>query len=459
MEKFDVIIIGAGPSGIVVGIIAKKENPEKNILMVTEEEKGLVPCGIPYVFHGLGSVDKNAMGTKPFADLGGIVKTDPAVEVDIKKETVKLKSGAEYQYDRLIFATGSVPVVPTFIPGHDLDGVEYIRKSYSYIKNLKEKADRSGDIVIVGGGFIGAEVAEQLALEPDKTITLIESENYCFSKAFSEELGNLATTKLRETKINVLTSTRVSQVIGNQGKVTGVLLDNGREIKADLVIMTIGYKPNTEIARKAGLELNSEGAIIVDNFERTSVRHVCAIGDCSQTLGFITGRLDHIMLASTATAEARVLGYNLFGIKIIRCCSGTIGIFSTEINGLSMAAAGVNENNAKAFNIDMVSSEFADFDRHPGSFDDTSSLTVKLYASKSGGSIIGGEVWGGKSTGEIINLIGMAIQKKVTVYEMVSYQIGTHPLLTSAPTKYVLIKAAEGIISKLKPAKAEYQKL
>ena len=449
MKIYDVIIIGAGPSAIVAGATAKKQNPEKSMLMVKEEEKGLVPCGIPYVFYRLGNLDKNVMGPKPFTDLGGDVIVDPVENIDLSAKTLTVKSGIPYGYDRLIFATGSTPVVPSFIPGYDLEGVEYVKKSYNYIKALKKKTDRAKHIVIVGGGFIGAELAEQLAMYPDKSITIIESEAYCFNKAFSGELSKIATEKLKGTKTNVLTSTLAKEVVGDNGKVTGVLLNTGETIKADLVIMAIGYTPNTELARKAGLELNSENAIKVDNFQRTNIKDVCAIGDCSETLGFITGRLDHIMLASTATAEARVLGYNLFGIKIIDWNTGTIAIFSTEINGLSMAAAGVNENNAKKYNIDLVSSEFSDFDTHPGAFNDSSELTIKLYASPSDGSIIGGEVWGGKSTGEIINLIGMAIQKKVTVYELISFQIGTHPLLTSAPTKYVLIKAAEGIITKL----------
>lgn len=449
MKIYDVIIIGAGPSGIVAGITAKKQNPEKSMLMIKEEEKGLIPCGIPYIFHGLNNVDKNVMSPKQFIELEGDVIVDPVVEVDVSTKVVTVKSGDSYEYDKLVFATGSIPVIPTFIPGYDLKGVEYVKKSYNYIKELKKKTDRARHIIIVGGGFIGAEVAEQLALNSGKTITIIESKPFCFNKAFSVELSKIATEKLRETNINVYTSSIVKEVLGDNGKVTGVLLNTGEIIKAELVIMSIGYKPNTEIARKSGLELNTEGALKVDNFERTTIKDVCAIGDCSQTLGFITGRLDHIMLASTAAAEARVLGYNLFGIKIRRNCIGTIGIFSTEINGLSMAAAGVNENNAREFNIEFVYSEFSDFDTHPGSFSDTSSLTVKLYASSSDGSILGGEVWGGKSTGEIINIIGMAIQKKVTVFELVSFQVGTHPLLTSAPTKYVLIKAAEGIITKL----------
>jgi len=450
MKKFDVIIIGAGPSGMVVGTTIKMQNPEKSVLMIKEEDKGLVPCGIPYVFNRLATVDKNVMGTKPFSDISGTVIVDPAVDADLAKKTVTCKSGDTYAFDKLIFATGSTPIIPTFIPGYDLDGVQYIRKSYSYIKQLKDKTDEAKNIVIVGGGFIGAEVAEEIASNADKTVSLIESQPYCFNRAFSGELSRIATDKLRETRVNVHTSTLVKEVSGENGKVTGVKLDNGKHIKADIVIMSIGYKPNTDVARKAGLELNAEGAIVVDNFERTSVKDVCAIGDCSQTKGFITGRTDNIMLASTATAEARVLGYNLFGVIIKRCFVGTLGVFSTEINGLSMAAAGVNENNGREGNIKFISSEFSDFNTHPAGFSDTSKLTVKLYASPSDGSILGGEVWGGKSVGEIINIIGLAIQKRVTIFELVSYQIGTHPLLTSPPTKYVLIKAAEGLINKLK---------
>ncbi|MCK5029378.1 MAG: hypothetical protein KAR57_07080 [Bacteroidales bacterium] len=154
------------------------------------------------------------------------------------------------------------------------------------------------------------------------------------------------------------------------------------------------------------------------------------------------------MLASTATAEARVLGHNLFGIKIRKTFTGTLAVFSTEINDVAMAAAGVNDTNAKEANIEYVSATFSDVDTHP-TFDETSSLTVKLFASPCDGSILGGEVWGGKSAGEMINTIGLAIQKGVTVYELISFQIGSHPLLTSAPTKTILIKAAEMIINKI----------
>jgi NADPH-dependent 2,4-dienoyl-CoA reductase/sulfur reductase-like enzyme len=449
MKKYDVIIIGAGPAGIVTGIIAKKQFPDKSILMIQENEKGLVPCGIPYVFHDLDSVSQNAMGPKGFIDLGGEVITDPVIDVDIKQKKLKTQSGEIVMFDKLVFATGSKEIIADFIPGFDLKNVFYIKKDFEYIENLIDTLKDKKNIVVVGGGFIGAEVAEQLAKNTDKKISLIEIEKFCFSKTISHDLSIIATEQLKKANVNVYTSTLVEKVIGKDGCVTAVKLNNNKEIKTDIVIFSVGYKPNTELAKNAGLQLNKMGSIHVDNYGRSVEKDIYAVGDCSQTIGFLTGRSDNIMLASTATAEARVLGYNLYGVKIKNSFMGTIGIFSTEINGLSIASVGLNEKNAITANIQFITAQFSAPDRHPEAIKDSSLLTAKLFVSPSDGSILGAEIWGGKSSGEIINTLGLAIQNELTVYQLISLQIGTHPLLTSAPTVPVFIKAAEIAISKI----------
>ena len=453
MKKYDVVIIGAGPAGIITGVTAKKQHPSKTMLIIREEDKGLVPCGIPYIFHNLNSVDKNVMGPKAFIDLGGEVITNAVIDVNIQEKTVKLKTEEIISFEKLVFATGSKATIASFIPGYDLNNVFYINKSYNYINNLFNELKTKKNIVVVGGGFIGVELAEQLALHSDKNVSLVESEEFCFSKAFSHTLSEIATEELKKTNVNVHTSTLVEKVLGKDGEVSGVKLSNNEEIKADAVIFAIGYKPNIELAKNANMQINSAGAIVVDNYGRTANDDICAVGDCSQTLGFLTGRCDYIMLASTATAEARILGYNIFGITIKNSFTGTIGIFSTEINGLAMAAAGLNEKNAIPSNIDFITSQFSAPDRHPGTISDSSTLTVRLYVCPSDGSILGGEVWGGKSSGEMINTIGLAIQKGLTIYELISFQIGTHPLLTSAPTMPVIIKAAELALHKIQSLK------
>ena len=392
------------------------------------------------------------MGLKPFLDLGGNAIVDPVVDVKLDQKEVYGKSGERYRYDKLVFATGSKPVEAKFIKGYDLENVFYIKKSYQYINALFEKLKDTKRVVIVGGGFIGAEMAEQLTANKEKEVILIESEEQCFSKAFSKKLSGIATEQLRKAGVQVRSSTLVEEITGEKGKVRKVRLRGGEEISADAVILSVGYKPNTELAVKAGLQLNIMGAIKVDSYERTSVKDVCAVGDCSQTIGFLTGRSDHIMLASTATAEARVLGYNLFGIRIKKNFMGTIAVFSTQINGLTMASAGINENSGKDANVHFMTAEFTDVDKHPGTLPDAHPLTVRLVFSPTDGAILGGEVWGGPGAAEIINIISMAIQKYITVYELISYQIGTHPLLTSAPTKPVLVKAAEKAIVMIKEA-------
>ena len=418
MKTYDVIIIGGGPAGIVTGVTIKKCCKEKSVLIIKEEAEGLVPCGIPYIFHLLEKdLEKNKMGSKPFIELGGEVIINNVIKVDKVNKLVKVKTGDQFGYGKLVFATGSLPLIPDFIPGYNFHNVFYIKKSYAYIKELINKINGFRSIIIVGGGFIGAEVAEQLAANNDVKVTLIESEPTCFSKAFSPELSQIATDALRETKVNVLTSTLVKEIGGINNKVNHVILSDSSKIKAEAVILSTGYRANSKLAKEAGLDLNEYDDIIVDNYGRTKNKDISAVGDCAQTTGFLTGRTDSIKLASTATAEARILGHNIFGVRIKKCLNGTLGVFSTEIKGLAMAAAGVNERNAAEVNVEFITAKFSSPDRHPGTLAGVSDLTVKLYACPISGSILGGEIWGGKSAAEIINIINWFLIKSAhTLY-------------------------------------------
>ncbi len=449
MKSYDVIIIGAGPSGIITGITGRKENPGKTFMMIREEEEGLVPCGIPYLFHDLDDISKNRMSPAGFVQAGGEVLVDAVVEVDVEKKTLKTASGEMLAWERLVFATGSIPTVPGFIKGHDLEHIEYVRKSFGYMKTLLAKARDAVDVVVVGGGFIGAEVAEQLARHEGRTVTIVEMEPHCLNRAFSEDFAALADRHLENAGVALRCGRKVMEFRGTD-RVESVLLDNGEEIRADLVICAIGYTPRTELAAAAGLEITANRTIKVDRYMRTSAKDVFAVGDCSSTTGFITGNPDNIMLASTATAEARILGYNLFSIRLLRNFAGTISAFSTEFDGYAFASAGAIEQTAARANIEFVTGKFEVADRHPDSLPGARKMIVKLIVTPEAGRIIGAEMYGGKSVGELINLVSLAIQKQVTVFELVSFQMGTHPLLTPAPTNYALVKACENAITSLR---------
>ncbi len=453
MKKYDVIIIGGGPSGIITGVTAKKQHPEKSFLLIKEEEKELVPCGIPYIFHDLENIEQNQMGPKPFVDAGGEVLIDTVSKVNVEDKTITTESGKEFSFGKLVFGTGSTPIIPKFIEGYDLEGVEYIKKSFKYIDSLKKRLDAAKRIVVIGAGFIGVEISEQLAKFKDKTISLIEAEPHCLYRAFSKDFAEKADEIVKDAGIHLYTGQKVEKIIGENGKAKGVILSNGTTIDADVVICAVGYLPNCHLAKEAGIKLSERGTIRVDNYLRTSAKDIYAVGDCSQTIGFITGQTDNIMLASTATAEARVLGRNLFYIKLLRNFAGTLSVFSTEIHGKVFASAGAIEQTARDADVQFVIGKAQDVDRHPGKLPGVKQLIVKLVVSPKNGAIIGGEILGGKSVGEMINVVSLAIQKAVTVYELISFQIGTHPLLTTAPTKYLLIKAAEDAIEKINAQK------
>ena len=179
---------------------------------------------------------------------------------------------------------------------------------------------------------------------------------------------------------------------------------------------------------------------------KTAKKDVFAIGDCSGRRDSITRNPSKVMLASTSASEARVAANSLFGLQYLKGFSGTIAIFSTMIGNRVFASAGVTEIQAKKENIDYVVSSFEAINRHPDTIPDASKQEIKLIALRSSGQIIGGQIIGDKEAGEIINIIGLTIEAKLTAHYLISLQVATQPVLTPAPTMYPLIKVAQKIL-------------
>jgi pyruvate/2-oxoglutarate dehydrogenase complex dihydrolipoamide dehydrogenase (E3) component len=190
-----------------------------------------------------------------------------------------------------------------------------------------------------------------------------------------------------------------------------------------------------------------EGATIyVDEYMRTSAEDVFAIGDCAEKRHFLTKRTVPIMLASTATAEARVAAANLFKINLVKSFSGTIDIFSTVIGGTCFASAGITEEDAAKHRINTVSATVMGSDKHPSKLPNNNKQAVRLVAMANSGIVIGAQVIGSIDTGEMINILGVIIEKRMTVYDLLNLQVATHPLLTSGPTSYPIVQAAQNIV-------------
>lgn len=441
MIKTDVLVIGGSAAGLVSATTAKSNNPEKSVTLIRKEEKVMIPCGIPYIFGTLGTSDKNILPDAGLNSLGVDIKMDEVISIDKEKKQCKTVKGEEFIYDKLIIATGSTSTVPKWLKGTELNNVFTIPKNKVYLDNLHNKLNNFKKVIIVGAGFIGVEVADELN-KRGLDVTLVEIMPRILGLAFDEEFAQQAEDKLSSRGVSILTNTGIKEIIG-EDKVSGVMFDNGEQLDADAVILSLGYTPNTQLAKDMGLELNEFGFIKTDQYKRTGCEDIFAAGDCSEKRDFATGKLSKVMLASTACAEARVAGLNLYELSTINTFRGTIGIYSTSIGETALGVAGLTEIVAKKEGFDVVSASFTGIDTHPGCLEHSHNQTVKLIASKNSGVILGGEVIGGKSVGELVNVIGFAIQNSMTINDLLVSQVGTQPILTASPAGYPLIKAAE----------------
>lgn len=446
--KIDVVVVGGGPAGFVTALTAKSVYPEKSICVIKEIGDGVIPCAIPYMMQTISDPKQNIMGTMPLEKAGIEVKVGKVVSFDAATHIVHFDSGDVLSYEKLVLATGTDAVMPP-LQGVDLDGVYTIIKSLSAMTALREKVQSAKNIVIIGGGFIGAEFADELSQLPDVKIHLVEMMPHLLYSAFDDEFCDEVSQILSKQGVTLHTNSCVASIDGDQD-VTSVTLESGEKLAADVVLISIGAKPSIELAEAAGLRIAENSSIWVDEYMRTSGENVFAVGDCALKRDFFTRKAVPVWLASTATAEARNAGTNIYGICVLHQIQGTVAAFSTRIGGLSLASAGMTCRSCDKEGFRIVSATEESPDRHPGILPGASAMKVKLVFSDSSGTILGGQVSGGSSVGELVNVIALAIQKKVTVRELDMIQISTHPLLTSAPTMHPLINAAHQALAKLR---------
>jgi len=439
--KTDVLIIGGGPAGIVTAVTAKQNYPEKKIVVVRREQKVVVPCGIPYIFGTLRDVEKNLIPDSVLTSKGIEILVDEIVDVDIEKKIAKSKNHGNIEFEKLVFATGSKPIKPP-IKGIDGNNVFFVKKDPQYLQELLKRVDESESIVIIGGGFIGVEFADELR-KIGKKVSIVEMLPHVLSASFDDEFCELAEEELRRTGVEIYTNSTVVEI-----KENGVILSSGKEIEGDIVIVCVGARPNTDLAEKIGLKVSKYG-IVVDEYMRTSHRDIFAVGDCAEKRDFFTREVKPVMLASVATAEARIAGANLYKIKAFKQFKGTLGIFATKIGNLALGAAGLIERQAKKEGFDYVVGRSEVTDKHPGTLPGTSKVKVKLLFTRQGGFFLGAQIAGGDTVGEMINLAGFAIESGYTASRYMNLQIGTHPLLTPAPTTPATIKAVEDALKKM----------
>jgi NADPH-dependent 2,4-dienoyl-CoA reductase/sulfur reductase-like enzyme len=438
MDKTDVLIVGGSAAGIPAGITVRRQYPQTKITLIRKERQALIPCGIPYIFGTVGSPDKNLLADALLSKNNIELIIDEVTSINRSNKTVVTSSGRTMGYEKLILSTGSIPIIPQ-IAGIGLKNVFQAWKDVDYLNSLIKTLEGAKDVVVIGGGFIGVEFADEFR-KKGLNVTIVELLPHCLQLVYEEDYCSTAEKKLSDRGVIVKTDSAVESIVGSE-KVEGVRLRSGEVLKADIVFVAIGVTPNIKLAMDAGLRIGPQNAIWVDEYMRTSDESIFAIGDCAEQISFFTKKPVNLRLASIAVRESRIAGANLFQLR--RRNEGVIGTFMSTIGDSATCAVGLTEMGAKMAGYEPVTGMAAGPDRHPGSMPGASEVKVKLVFDKKAGVMLGGQVSGGLTSGEMVNVLATMIQQRMTTNEIATFQLGTHPTLTSSPIAYQIVNAAE----------------
>ncbi|HFQ89459.1 MAG TPA: NAD(P)/FAD-dependent oxidoreductase [Desulfobulbus sp.] len=431
----DVLIIGGGPGGLLSGLTTAQYWPGKRITMIRMEKNALIPCGIPYIFGTLGGIDKDLLPGAAQLQAAGInLRIGRVSSIDRGNRVATMENGDHISYERLVLSTGSEPFVPP-IPGRDLEGVFIIHKNYSYLHHLfQEVIPGTRRLVIIGGGFIGVEFAEEIR-KLDIEVHIVEKMPHLLATTFDKELYIQVEQYLAGKGIHVHCHRTVQTILAAEdpARVGGVLLEGGERIEADAVLIAIGVRPRNELAKTAGLRLGSHGAVLVDGFQRTlDAPEIFAVGDCAEKEDFFTRREGGALLASQAAAEGRIAGMNMYALQLLRHNAGSVAVYAGMVGDLAFGAAGMTAEQARRTGFSILVGEARGLDHYPPAMPDTHEVYCRLIFARESLRLLGGQILGGPTTGELANEIGFLIQNRVTATEIASFQTCMHPRLTAS---------------------------
>ncbi|MDW5300613.1 MAG: FAD-dependent oxidoreductase [Sedimentibacter sp.] len=435
-----VVIIGGGVAAKAFAIASLQINKDYEYTMIRNNERSPIPCGIPYSIGTLKDSTDNLSPDKEMIDEGLKLLIDDVNVINRANKTVETKNNGSFPYDKLVIATGSNPVVPPF-PGKELSGIYTIEKDLDKIVSLKKEVESANSIVIVGGGFIGVELADEISKFKDKKITLVELAPHCLSVAFEPNYSTEIENILRNKGVDIRTGISVQGFKGDK-KVSSVEVSTGESLDADLVFLVIGASPNSAIAQACGLECDERKAVKVDAQQRTSDPDIMAIGDCASKVDLYTNGTSNIRLASIAAKEGRNAAYHLNNGKEILNPVGITNLFSTAVSGKYFGATGMTKQQAQNSGYSVIEIGVNEFNRHPGKLPGAAKYESKFFFSKDDLLLLGAQISGNEQVAEMVNVIGIAIQNKAYAKDLYAYNYGSHPMGTTSPNKYIIHQAA-----------------
>lgn len=414
-----VVVIGCTHAGTAAILNLKKVNPEAEITVFERNDNiSFLSCGIALYVGGVVKDPQGLFYCSPekLRELNVDTKMRHDVKnVDIQGKTlrvVNLETGDEFNetFDKLIITSGSWPIIPT-IEGIELNNI-LLCKNYNHSNEIIEKAKNSKKVIVVGAGYIGVELAEAFK-DNGKEVVLIDAEERILSRYFDREFTDVAEETFKNKGIKLATGEKVIKFEGNNGNVAKVIT-NKDEYEADLVIMCVGFLPNTAIF-KGQLEMLENGAIKVDEYMRTSDKNVMAAGDCCSVFYNPLQTEIYIPLATNAVRMGTLAGINLLENKIKHL--GTQGTSGIKVYENNMAATGLTEDLAKESGLEVETVMAVDNYR-PEFMPTYEEVTLKVVYEKSSRIILGAQLTSKIDLTQSINTLSVCIQNKMTIEEL-----------------------------------------
>ncbi|GAA0178757.1 NADH oxidase [Clostridium sediminicola] len=414
-----VAIIGCTHAGTASIVNIAKLYPEAEITVYERNDNiSFLSCGIALYVGGVIK-DPNGLfysSPKALAELG--VKTKMLhdvvkIDIDDKKLLVKnLETNEEFQdtFDKLIITTGSWPIQPN-IKGSELSNI-LLSKNFNHSNTIIEKAKNAKNIVVIGAGYIGVELAEAFNMN-GKNVTLIDAFDRILSKYLDKEFTDMAEKAFEDEGIKLALGEKVVEFKGYQDKVNKVITDKG-EYQADLVIMCIGFKPNTYLV-KDQVDTLENGAIIVNEYMQTSREDVFAAGDSCAIVYNPTGKYRYIPLATNAVRMGTLVAQNLVEQRVKYM--GTQGTSGIKIYDLNISSTGLTEQSAleEGLNIETVSVKD---NVRPEFMPTYEEALLKVVYHKKSREILGAQIISKADMTQSINTVSVCIQNKMTIDEL-----------------------------------------
>jgi NADPH-dependent 2,4-dienoyl-CoA reductase/sulfur reductase-like enzyme/rhodanese-related sulfurtransferase len=440
-----VIIIGGVAGGMSAATRLRRLDESAEIIVL--EKSGHVSyanCGLPYYVGGVIENEKDLLLQTP-ASLHARFRLDVRVSTEVlainpSKKVVEFKNLAsgetsEMEYDKLILSPGASPVVPP-IPG--IERAMTLRTVEDVEKIAASVGKKPASAVVIGGGFIGVEIAENLVHRKIPT-ALVEATDQVLMP-LDPELATLVANEMRSHKVDVRLGSSVVKVASDS-----VELSNGEILPAEIVILAIGVRPEIGLAKAAGLEIGIRNGIKVDEFNRTSNKDIYAVGDAAEKTDALDGNATLVPLANLANRHGRVVSDHICGLPVRQV--KTIGTAIVKVFDLMIATTGWNEKRLKAANIPHQAIHIHP-NSHAGYYPDAKQMTLKLIFDPKSGEILGAQGIGIEGVDKRIDVIATAIRGGITAPELADLELAYAPPFGSAKDAVNMLGyVAENVVS------------